>query len=193
MGAAPQPRVVLLPVIPMGPSATSVTSVISLTPVGQGRVEGIPGGTETVREAHSQNPSTPAVPHVCVVTLTAGEATGRASKPSSDFLSALSREVHETRNHLRMVGCSVAAYNTEAQGAQESLSQVRDGQGHGRRGEEPGWSGTLGTWGLFPASGQACPWPSPSTLWLRRSLTSKCVLSGDLRLWVTARTELPEC
>ncbi|XP_044937054.1 inhibitor of nuclear factor kappa-B kinase subunit epsilon isoform X4 [Mustela putorius furo] len=40
------------------------------------------------------------------------------------------REVHETRNHLRMVGCSVAAYNTEAQGAQESLSQILDRVSH---------------------------------------------------------------
>lgn len=30
----------------------------------------------------------------------------------------------ETRSHLRLVGCSVAACNTEAQGAQESLSKV---------------------------------------------------------------------
>ncbi|XP_064449979.1 inhibitor of nuclear factor kappa-B kinase subunit epsilon isoform X4 [Mirounga angustirostris] len=36
------------------------------------------------------------------------------------------RKVHETRNHLRMVGCSVAAYNTEAQVAQESLSKILD-------------------------------------------------------------------
>ncbi|XP_027467865.1 inhibitor of nuclear factor kappa-B kinase subunit epsilon isoform X7 [Zalophus californianus] len=36
------------------------------------------------------------------------------------------RKVHETRNHLRMVGCSVAAYNTEAQGVQESLSKILD-------------------------------------------------------------------
>ncbi|KAK2086401.1 hypothetical protein P7K49_035826 [Saguinus oedipus] len=34
------------------------------------------------------------------------------------------RLVHETRNHLRLVGCSVAACNTEAQGVQESLSKV---------------------------------------------------------------------
>ncbi|XP_047560903.1 inhibitor of nuclear factor kappa-B kinase subunit epsilon isoform X5 [Lutra lutra] len=40
------------------------------------------------------------------------------------------REVHETRNHLRMVGCSVAAYNTEAQGAQESLSKILDQVSH---------------------------------------------------------------
>uniref|UniRef100_A0A2K5M3M9 Inhibitor of nuclear factor kappa-B kinase subunit epsilon n=1 Tax=Cercocebus atys TaxID=9531 RepID=A0A2K5M3M9_CERAT len=33
------------------------------------------------------------------------------------------RVVHETRNHLRLVGCSVAACNTEAQGVQESLSK----------------------------------------------------------------------
>ncbi|XP_006887991.1 PREDICTED: inhibitor of nuclear factor kappa-B kinase subunit epsilon [Elephantulus edwardii] len=33
------------------------------------------------------------------------------------------RMVHETRNHLRLVGCSVAACNTEAQGAQENLSK----------------------------------------------------------------------
>ncbi|XP_073904577.1 inhibitor of nuclear factor kappa-B kinase subunit epsilon isoform X5 [Castor canadensis] len=36
------------------------------------------------------------------------------------------REVHKTRNHLRLVGCSVAACNTEAQGAQESLSKILD-------------------------------------------------------------------
>ncbi|XP_066889274.1 inhibitor of nuclear factor kappa-B kinase subunit epsilon isoform X15 [Kogia breviceps] len=36
------------------------------------------------------------------------------------------RVVHETRNHLRLVGCSVAACNTEAQGAQESLSKILD-------------------------------------------------------------------
>ncbi|XP_070447234.1 inhibitor of nuclear factor kappa-B kinase subunit epsilon isoform X2 [Equus przewalskii] len=36
------------------------------------------------------------------------------------------RVVHETRNHLRLVGCSVAACNTEAQGAQESLSKLLD-------------------------------------------------------------------
>ncbi|XP_029791471.1 inhibitor of nuclear factor kappa-B kinase subunit epsilon isoform X2 [Suricata suricatta] len=34
------------------------------------------------------------------------------------------REVHETRNHLRMVSCSVAAFNTEAQGAQEGLGKL---------------------------------------------------------------------
>ncbi|XP_046536803.1 inhibitor of nuclear factor kappa-B kinase subunit epsilon isoform X5 [Equus quagga] len=36
------------------------------------------------------------------------------------------RVVHKTRNHLRLVGCSVAACNTEAQGAQESLSKLLD-------------------------------------------------------------------
>uniref|UniRef100_G1LZG6 Inhibitor of nuclear factor kappa B kinase subunit epsilon n=1 Tax=Ailuropoda melanoleuca TaxID=9646 RepID=G1LZG6_AILME len=36
------------------------------------------------------------------------------------------REVHETRNHLRMVSCSMAAHNTEAQGVQESLSKILD-------------------------------------------------------------------
>ncbi|XP_055975020.1 inhibitor of nuclear factor kappa-B kinase subunit epsilon isoform X1 [Sorex fumeus] len=36
------------------------------------------------------------------------------------------REVHETRTHLRLIGCSVAACNTEAQGAQESLSKILD-------------------------------------------------------------------
>lgn len=34
--------------------------------------------------------------------------------------------VNETRNHLRLVGCSVAACTTEAQGAQESLSKMLD-------------------------------------------------------------------
>uniref|UniRef100_A0A8C3W8V5 Inhibitor of nuclear factor kappa-B kinase subunit epsilon n=1 Tax=Catagonus wagneri TaxID=51154 RepID=A0A8C3W8V5_9CETA len=36
------------------------------------------------------------------------------------------RLVHETRNHLRLMACSVAACNTQAQGAQESLSQILD-------------------------------------------------------------------
>ncbi|XP_006834274.1 PREDICTED: inhibitor of nuclear factor kappa-B kinase subunit epsilon [Chrysochloris asiatica] len=40
------------------------------------------------------------------------------------------RMVHETRNHLRLVGCSVAACNTEAQGAQESLSKILDQMSH---------------------------------------------------------------
>ncbi|XP_077628136.1 inhibitor of nuclear factor kappa-B kinase subunit epsilon isoform X4 [Crocuta crocuta] len=40
------------------------------------------------------------------------------------------REVHDTRNHLRMVSCSVAAFNTEAQGAQESLSKILDQLSH---------------------------------------------------------------
>ncbi|XP_037680799.1 inhibitor of nuclear factor kappa-B kinase subunit epsilon isoform X4 [Choloepus didactylus] len=40
------------------------------------------------------------------------------------------RMVHETRNHLRLVGCSVAACNTEAQGAQESLSKILDWLSH---------------------------------------------------------------
>lgn len=35
------------------------------------------------------------------------------------------RLVHQARNHLRLVGCSVAACNTEAQGVQEGLSKVR--------------------------------------------------------------------
>ncbi|XP_049714086.1 inhibitor of nuclear factor kappa-B kinase subunit epsilon isoform X2 [Elephas maximus indicus] len=40
------------------------------------------------------------------------------------------RMVQETRNHLRLVGCSVAACNTEAQGAQESLSKILDRLSH---------------------------------------------------------------
>lgn len=36
------------------------------------------------------------------------------------------RVAHETRTHLRLVGCSVSACNTEAQGAQESLSKILD-------------------------------------------------------------------
>uniref|UniRef100_A0A8C9DI10 Inhibitor of nuclear factor kappa-B kinase subunit epsilon n=1 Tax=Prolemur simus TaxID=1328070 RepID=A0A8C9DI10_PROSS len=39
------------------------------------------------------------------------------------------RVVHETRNHLRLVGCSVAACNTEAQAAQESLGKVGEARG----------------------------------------------------------------
>ncbi|EAW93547.1 IKBKE isoform 1 [Pan troglodytes] len=40
------------------------------------------------------------------------------------------RVVHETRNHLRLVGCSVAACNTEAQGVQESLSKLLEELSH---------------------------------------------------------------
>ncbi|XP_019505309.1 PREDICTED: inhibitor of nuclear factor kappa-B kinase subunit epsilon isoform X1 [Hipposideros armiger] len=40
------------------------------------------------------------------------------------------RSVHEARNRLRLVGCSVAAYSTEAQGFQESLSKILDQLSH---------------------------------------------------------------
>ncbi|KAL4700148.1 hypothetical protein H8957_000138 [Semnopithecus entellus] len=40
------------------------------------------------------------------------------------------RVVHETRKHLRLVGCSVAACNTEAQGVQESLSKILEELSH---------------------------------------------------------------
>nr|KAF6396825.1 inhibitor of nuclear factor kappa B kinase subunit epsilon [Rousettus aegyptiacus] len=40
------------------------------------------------------------------------------------------RLVHQARNHLRLVGCSVAACNTEAQGVQEGLSKILDGLSH---------------------------------------------------------------
>lgn len=36
------------------------------------------------------------------------------------------RVVHEARNHLRLVACSVAAYSTEAQEVQEGLSKILD-------------------------------------------------------------------
>uniref|UniRef100_A0A8C5KGT7 Inhibitor of nuclear factor kappa-B kinase subunit epsilon n=1 Tax=Jaculus jaculus TaxID=51337 RepID=A0A8C5KGT7_JACJA len=36
------------------------------------------------------------------------------------------REVQTTRSHLRLLSCSVAAYNTEAQAAQEGLSKILD-------------------------------------------------------------------
>lgn len=54
-----------------------------------------------------------------------GGALARASESDSDLSSALLRLVHQARNHLRLVGCSVAACNTEAQGVQEGLSKVR--------------------------------------------------------------------
>lgn len=50
------------------------------------------------------------------------------------------RVAHETRTHLRLVGCSVSACNTEAQGAQESLSKV----GIFRALRHPGGSPALG-------------------------------------------------
>lgn len=40
------------------------------------------------------------------------------------------REVHDTRNHLCQVGCSVAACSTKAQEAQESLSKILDQLSH---------------------------------------------------------------
>lgn len=36
------------------------------------------------------------------------------------------RVVHEARNHLRLVACSMAACSTEAQGVQEGLSKILD-------------------------------------------------------------------
>lgn len=76
-----------------------------------------------------------------------------ASKPGPDFVSAVSRVVHEARNYLRLVACSVAASSTEAQGVQEGLSQVRELRGPGAA------AGPRRS----PASGHSCPWPSPST------------------------------
>lgn len=69
--------------------------------------------------------------------------------------------VHEARNNMRLVACSVAAYSTEAQEVQEGLSKVRELQGTG------GGPVRLVLWGhagRSPASGQSCPGPSPSTL-----------------------------
>lgn len=36
------------------------------------------------------------------------------------------REAQKSRNHLRLVGCSLGTCNTDAQGAQQSLSQILD-------------------------------------------------------------------
>lgn len=36
------------------------------------------------------------------------------------------RSLHEARNRLRLIGCSVAACSTEAQGVQENLSKILD-------------------------------------------------------------------
>lgn len=103
-----------------------------------------------------------------------------------------------------MVSCSVAAYNTEAQGVQESLSKVRDLQATVplRGAASIGHPGDVRP---FP-----CLWAGPSltesaskhtVAW--RSLTHKCALRwgqrerkalpGDLKLKGTTRTELPEC
>ncbi|XP_054419256.1 inhibitor of nuclear factor kappa-B kinase subunit epsilon [Pteronotus mesoamericanus] len=40
------------------------------------------------------------------------------------------RVVHEARNHVRLVACSVAACSTEAQGVQEGLSEILDWLSH---------------------------------------------------------------
>lgn len=80
----------------------------------------------------------------------------RAGKPGSDFQSALSRVVHEARNHLRLVACSVAAYSTEAQKVQEGLSKVRELQGGGGSGGVRGGPAQP-TW--CPGGIQAVPLP----------------------------------
>ncbi|XP_069401367.1 inhibitor of nuclear factor kappa-B kinase subunit epsilon isoform X4 [Ovis canadensis] len=49
---------------------------------------------------------------------------------NEEQIHKLDKLLHETRSRLRLVGCSVAACNTEAQGAQESLSKILDRLSH---------------------------------------------------------------
>lgn len=128
----------------------------------------------------------------------------RANKPGSDFLSALCRVVHEARNYLRLVACSVAASSTEAQGVQEGLSKVRERQGRwGCSGARPPWcsGGSRGSplplgraalgqvralWcGVEVSDPQRFPEVGMEKEWK--------TLPSDPGLKVTARAEPPEC
>lgn len=85
--------------------------------------------------------------------------------------------VHETRNHLRLVGCSVAACNTEAQGAQESLSKILDRLSHQLLQDR--------TQGAGASSPPAAPYPSPALRELTLHMQELCeemkLLSSDLQ------------
>ncbi|KAB1258942.1 Inhibitor of nuclear factor kappa-B kinase subunit epsilon [Camelus dromedarius] len=87
------------------------------------------------------------------------------------------RVVHETRNHLRLVGCSVAACNTEAQGAQESLSKILDRLSHQLLQDR--------TQGAGASSPPAAPYPSPALRELTLHMQELCeemkLLSSDLQ------------
>lgn len=125
--------------------------------MGEVRVEGTSKKTEAVREANAWDPwalaSVVWKPLLCVRVVaqtTPGWAPAKASKPGSDFSPALLRSLHEARNRLRLIGCSVAACSTEAQGVQENLSKVRDVQGDLGLLRAAAESGTLRTFAPFP-------------------------------------------
>lgn len=85
--------------------------------------------------------------------------------------------VHETRNHLRLVGCSVAACNTEAQGAQESLSKILDWLSHQLLQDR--------TKGAQASPPTTAPYPSPALKDLVLHMQELCkemkVLASDLQ------------
>ncbi|XP_077013722.1 inhibitor of nuclear factor kappa-B kinase subunit epsilon [Tamandua tetradactyla] len=87
------------------------------------------------------------------------------------------RMVHDTRNHLRLVGCSVAACNTEAQGAQESLSKILDWLSHQLLPD--------GTKGAQTSPPPTAPHPSPAQADLVLHMQELCkemkVLAFDLQ------------
>ncbi|XP_049559374.1 inhibitor of nuclear factor kappa-B kinase subunit epsilon isoform X2 [Orcinus orca] len=87
------------------------------------------------------------------------------------------RVVHETRNHLRLVGCSVAACNTEAQGAQESLSKILDWLSHQLLQDR--------TKGAQASPPTTAPYPSPALKDLVLHMQELCkemkVLASDLQ------------
>lgn len=182
----------------MGPLAASVTSVIGIPPVDRGELRANPGdrGSEGT---HAWDRSAPTLPHVCeVIRRTAEWAPGKSKQTQPGFficsLQGGARDQEPSAHGRLFRGCpqhgSPGSPGEPQQGASQSGARAPL--------QEPAQSGTLGTWGHSPDSGQGCPWLRPSTLWLgglwhTNVPTHKCALPGDVRLKVTARTELPEC
>lgn len=145
--------------LPCGSDGTlsSLSQNRSSLPLGEVRVEGTSKKTEAVREANAWDPWALAsvvwkpLLCVCVVAQTPpGWAPAKASEPGADVSPALLRSLHEARNRLRLMGCSVAACSTEAQGIQENLSKVRGVRGAWSCWGQPAESGTLRASAPFP-------------------------------------------
>ncbi|XP_012314723.1 inhibitor of nuclear factor kappa-B kinase subunit epsilon isoform X2 [Aotus nancymaae] len=86
------------------------------------------------------------------------------------------RVVHETRNHVRLVGCSVAACNTEAQGVQESLSKILEELSHQLLQDRA--KGTLAS--SPPISPHPSPTPKDLLLHMQELCEGMKLLASDL-------------